>query len=74
MDSTISFRPWKVTSGIVEGAGEVESQLAQKEVRGSAPAVTRRRCRKFPQPGSSGAGHRVLLCVHFERTANEAVS
>lgn len=32
MDSTISFRPWKVTSGIVEEAGEVESQLAQEEV------------------------------------------
>lgn len=74
MDSTISFRPWKVSSGIVEEAGEVESQLAQEEVGGNAPAVTTRRCRKFTQPGSRGAGHRVLLCVHLERRASEAVS
>lgn len=43
MDSTISFRPWKVASGIMEGANEVESQLTHKEVRENAPVVTRRR-------------------------------
>lgn len=44
---------------------ELDSQLAQREVKEDTPAVTKKRCIKLTQPGSSGAGHRVSALCSF---------